>query len=90
MNQIRRKAKQLFLLGAYSAFFWGFLYPEFSLTEGICALSEEEMPEGMEPEEWERLLREAEEKGMSEAVEEALSQGHVEVRLSFWEGKTWN
>ena len=58
-RQIRILLGRLLLLGAYSGFFWGIIYPELCLTEDICVVAEgENIDPGQLPEELEQAIRE--------------------------------
>ena len=74
-RQIRILLGRLLLLGAYSGFFWGIIYPELCLTEDICVVAEgENIDPGQLPEE----------------LEQAIREGRVEIRfilLETW--KEW-
>ena len=41
-KEVRLLLGRLLLLGAYSGFFWGIVYPELCLTEDICVTAEGE------------------------------------------------
>ena len=69
-RQIRIFLGRLLLLGAYSGFFWGIIYPELCLTEDICVVAEgENIDPGQLPEE----------------LEQAIREGRVEIRFSLLE-----
>lgn len=74
-RQIRILLGRLLLLGAYSGFFWGIIYPELCLTEDICVVAEgENIDSGQLPEE----------------LEQAIREGRVEIRFSLLETwKEW-
>jgi hypothetical protein len=74
-RQIRILLGRLLLLGAYSGFFWGIIYPELCLTEDICVVAEgENIDPGQLPEE----------------LEQAIREGRVEIRFSLLETwKEW-
>ena len=74
-RQIRILLGRLLLLGAYSGFFWGIIYPELCLTEDICVVAEgENIAPGQLPEE----------------LEQAIREGRVEIRFSLLETwKEW-
>ena len=74
-RQIRILLGRLLLLGAYSGFFWGIIYPELCLTEDICVVAEgESIDPGQLPEE----------------LEQAIREGRVEIRFSLLETwKEW-
>ncbi len=74
-RQIRILLGRLLLLGAYSGFFWGIIYPELCLTEDICVVTEgENIDPGQLPEE----------------LEQAIREGRVEIRFSLLETwKEW-
>ena len=74
-RQIRILLGRLLLLGAYSGFFWGIIYPELCLTEDICVVAEgENLDPGQLPEE----------------LEQAIREGRVEIRFSLLETwKEW-
>lgn len=71
---MNRRAKllwgRLLLLGAYSGFFWGILYPELCLTEDICVSAEGEC---IDPEQ------------LPEELERAIREGRVEIRFGLLE-----
>ncbi len=85
MEHIRKVVLRLLLLGAYTTFFWGFLYPEFALTQDICVIDETQVPEGMTPEEWEAFLADVTPEEITAFLEEALAEGKVRLTLSFLE-----
>lgn len=65
---------RLLLLGAYSGFFWGILYPELCLTEDICVSTE---GESIDLEELELAIREGRVEirfGLLEPLEELMNQ----------------
>ena len=74
-RQIRILLGRLLLLGAYSGFFWGIIYPELCLTEDICVVAEgENIDPGQLPEE----------------LEQAIREGRVEIRFGLLETwKEW-
>ncbi len=85
MEHIRKMVLRFLLLGAYTTFFWGVIYPEFALTPDICAIDETQVPDGMTKEEWEAFLTDATPEEITAILEEALAEGKVRLTLSFLE-----
>lgn len=74
-RQVRLLVGRLLLLGAYSGFFWGIVYPELCLTEDICVTVEDG---DFDPEE------------LPEELEQAIREGKVEIRFGLLEAwKEW-
>ncbi len=69
-KEVRLLLGRLLLLGAYSGFFWGIVYPELCLTEDICVTAEGE---------------EIDPQKLPKELELAIREGRVEIRFGFLE-----